>query len=410
MMLLPDAILCHKFLAILGMEKIGEYLFDNDFDVIGIKVCTDCIPNRDTCNDCCIGNNQQVLDALSSNKNFKDHIKDTLDIVDAFFKVNPMAKKGHPSPREIFLLLDQMMRVKLYTSLSESYWNQLLASWKASLQPLTPENEYFPSAPIIKTPFPSQWAINHQPIKKKVNSGIDHDYLLLWCVNYVTKVDWSITEGFENVLLLPSSPYFQALENIIRNKKALGLLLYFSGLLPYIMNSQTQQDCPLQKNTEITLQHPEHMHSHVQINAKTNTVRREGRINALQFYTLQNLAFRLIHVTQTLWSGSKISQKYIYWMKIRNFTNFSLFFTEEMHRFFDPLPTTNNERVHVSKETKNKLRKAFGSYTSTFMHQINLISTLPYVAKDFFEKEKIYTSWMLYPSCLLCLGFLLHMD
>jgi hypothetical protein len=65
MMLLPDAIFFHKFLAIFGTEKIGEYLFDNDFDVIGIKVCTDCIPDHDTCIDCCIGNDQQILDALS---------------------------------------------------------------------------------------------------------------------------------------------------------------------------------------------------------------------------------------------------------------------------------------------------------------------------------------------------------
>jgi hypothetical protein len=53
-----------------------------------------------------------------------------------------------------------------------------------------------------------------------------------------------------------------------------------------------------------------------------------------------------------------------------------------MYRFFDHLPAANNKRVPLSKETKKKLKKAFGSYTKTFTHPISLISTLPYVAKD----------------------------
>ena len=72
---------------ILGTEKIREYLFDNDFDVTGIYVCTDYIPNSDTCNDCCIGNNQQILDALLFNKHSKNCFKDILDLMDAFFRV-----------------------------------------------------------------------------------------------------------------------------------------------------------------------------------------------------------------------------------------------------------------------------------------------------------------------------------
>ena len=56
MMVLPDAIFCHKFMAILGKEQIGQYLFNDDFEVTGINMCTDCIPNHDTCIDCCIGN------------------------------------------------------------------------------------------------------------------------------------------------------------------------------------------------------------------------------------------------------------------------------------------------------------------------------------------------------------------
>jgi hypothetical protein len=55
---------------------------------------------------------------------------------------------------------------------------------------------------------------------------------------------------------------------------------------------------------------------------------------------------------------------------------------EEMHRFFDPLPKNNNEKVIVSKQTKTNLRKAFGSYTTDNTHRISVISTLPYNAKD----------------------------
>jgi hypothetical protein len=76
---------------------------------------------------------------------------------------------------------------------------------------------------------------------------MDHDYLLLWFVSFSTKIDWSITDGFDDVPLLPSDNYFQALENVIGHGKPLGLLLHFLDLLPYIMNSKTQNNCPLQQ-------------------------------------------------------------------------------------------------------------------------------------------------------------------
>ncbi len=105
MMVLPDAILCYKFMAILWKEKIGQYLFDKDFESNGINVCTGCILNCDTCIDCCIGNDQQNLDALSSNKTCKVCIQETLDIVDAFFRVIPMSKRNYPCLKQIFLPL-----------------------------------------------------------------------------------------------------------------------------------------------------------------------------------------------------------------------------------------------------------------------------------------------------------------
>jgi hypothetical protein len=59
-----------------------------------------------------------------------------------------------------------------------------------------------------------------------------------------------------------------------------------------------------------------------------------------------------------------------------------------MHSFFAPLPDANNKRVTLSKETKKKLKNAFGNYTATYTHRISLISTLPYVAKDSLRKDK----------------------
>jgi hypothetical protein len=130
MMVLPDAIFCHKLMAILEKEKIGQYLFNNDFEVTGINMCTNCIPNHETCIDCCIEYDQQIFDALSSNKKFKVCIQEMLDIVDAFFRVILTSNKSHPPLKETFLPLEQMMRAKLYSSLNESFKAQLLTSWR----------------------------------------------------------------------------------------------------------------------------------------------------------------------------------------------------------------------------------------------------------------------------------------
>jgi hypothetical protein len=96
------------------------------------------------------------------------------------------------------------------------------------------------------------------------------------------------------------------------------------------------------------------MHSHVPINAKTNTVRLEGRINALQSYTLQDLAFCLMIVTQTFLKWVK-NQPDIYILDEDEEGNtFQFVLSEEMHRFFAPLPEANNKRITLSKETKTE--------------------------------------------------------
>jgi hypothetical protein len=99
--------------------EIKRYLFDSHFEVKGKKKCTEAMPNHDNQNDCCIGNDQQILYALSPLKSYEDHMKDIFNIMDAFFTVRSNKIRGHSSPDIIFLPLEQMMRDKLYNSLDE---------------------------------------------------------------------------------------------------------------------------------------------------------------------------------------------------------------------------------------------------------------------------------------------------
>jgi hypothetical protein len=87
MTVLSDAIFCHKFWAVLGEEVIKRYCFDRQFKVMGIQKFTEAMPNQDNQNDCCIGNNQQILDALSPHKSYEDCMKGMFNIMDAFFIV-----------------------------------------------------------------------------------------------------------------------------------------------------------------------------------------------------------------------------------------------------------------------------------------------------------------------------------
>ncbi len=61
-------------------------------------------------------------------------------------------------------------------------------------------------------------------------------------------IDWTNTDGFKDLPLLPSDLKCPLLENNIGEGKPLGLLLHFTGLLPFIMKIyQKFSDCPLWK-------------------------------------------------------------------------------------------------------------------------------------------------------------------
>jgi hypothetical protein len=87
MKILPDATFCHKFWAVLREEEIQLYLFDRQFEVTGIKKFTEAMPDCDNQNDCCIGDDEQILDALSRHKSYEDCMKYMINVMDALFTV-----------------------------------------------------------------------------------------------------------------------------------------------------------------------------------------------------------------------------------------------------------------------------------------------------------------------------------
>jgi hypothetical protein len=72
---------------------------------MSIKKSTKAMPNHDNQNDCCIGNDQQFLDALSPHKSYEDCMKDMFDIIDAFRTVPSKKMRGYISLDIIFLPL-----------------------------------------------------------------------------------------------------------------------------------------------------------------------------------------------------------------------------------------------------------------------------------------------------------------
>jgi hypothetical protein len=304
--------------------------------VTGINMCANYIHNRD-CIDCCIGNNKQILDALSYNKNFKVCIQETLDIMDAFFRVIPMPKKYHPSLKTIFLAQEQMMREKLYSSLNKPFQKHLLASWEESFQ--NQFDNIFPSQDkIISAPLPLQSTLPHEPIKKKYKPGIDHDNSLLRCIHFLTKVDWSITDGFDDVPLLPSNKNFQALENLIGPEKPFDPLLHFLGLLPYIMKSQTQNDCSLRRKYR---EYPPASWPHAfscanKCQNKYSKVRREDKCSSIIYIAESCIPFNDCNPDFLKWVKN---QPGIYILdEDEEGHKFQFVPSEKMHRYYTPLP------------------------------------------------------------------------
>jgi hypothetical protein len=103
-------------------------------------------------------------------------------------------------------------------------------------------------------------------------------------------IDLTNNDSFKDLPFLPSNLECPLLENNMGEGKPLGLLLHFTGLLPFIMkNFKISQIVHWGKNTENAPKHCGHMHSHVSINVEPNLANREGKINIPQSYMLQTL-------------------------------------------------------------------------------------------------------------------------
>jgi hypothetical protein len=184
------------------------------------------------------------------------------------------------------------------------------------------------------------------------------------------------------VPLLPSDKIFQAPENLIGPEKPLGPLLHFLGFLPYIMKSKTQSECPLQQKYR---EYPPASWPHAfscanKCRNKYSIAGREDKCSSIIYIAESwiptddcnpDFLKRVENQPDTyILDGDEAGHK------------FQFVLSEEMHRYFAPLPEANNKRVTLSKETKRKLRYEFGKYTATYTHQITLKSTLLYVATD----------------------------
>jgi hypothetical protein len=198
-------------------------------------------------------------------------------------------------------------------------------------------------------------------------------------------IDWTNTDGFKDLPLLPSNLKCQLMENNMGKERSLGLLLHFTGLLPFILkNYQKFPDCPWQnKYTENTPKRCGHMHSHVPINVKTYSANRkkEDKCSSIIYVADSDMTTNQCKLDFSKWVKNE-PDIYILLDGNENHHCFQFVLNEEMHRFFYPLPTKNNVKALVSKQTKTNLRKAFGLYMKDNTHCISVISTLPYNSKD----------------------------
>ncbi len=95
---------------------------------------------------------------------------------------------------EVFLPLEQMMRLNLYQSLTEDLQTQLLQFWDANFENSMKTLLIFANK-INENLLQSQRTLQHKSIKKKFKPGINNNNLLLRHVKYITMIDWKNTDG-----------------------------------------------------------------------------------------------------------------------------------------------------------------------------------------------------------------------
>ncbi len=322
MKILPDAVF-YKIWAVLGDKEIKHYLFDRHFEVTDIKKCMKAMPNHDSQNDCCIGNNQQILDALSPHKSYADCMKDMFNIMDAFFTVPSKKIRGHIPPDIIFLPLEQMMREHLYQSLDEFSQQNLLRSWTMHLK-ATSEN-YLPKI-TFQDCLPSQQTVKTEPNRMKLKPGIDHNYSLFQHLTHLTMTNWTNTDGLKDLPIIPSDFEYPPLENNMGEGEPLGPLLHSTGLLPIVLKIYPKfPDCPLRNKYR---EYPQASWPHAfscsnKCQNQFSQQVREDKCSSIIYIADSDMTAD--QCKEFILVGSKISQIYISWTAMRTISIFSLY-------------------------------------------------------------------------------------
>jgi hypothetical protein len=152
-------------------------------------------------------------------------------------------------------------------------------------------------------------------------------------------IDWTNTDGFKDLPLLPLNLECPLLENNMGEGKPLGPLLHFTDLIPFIMKHyQNFPDYLLQKKNR---EYPQRSwpHAFSCSNKCQNQLSQQGR---------EDECFSIIYVADSGITTDQCNEDFSKWVKNqpdiyildsneKNY-HFQFVLNEEMHQFFDPLP------------------------------------------------------------------------
>jgi hypothetical protein len=219
-----------------------------------------------------------------------------------------------------------------------------MRSWTTHLKAPSKSN-YF-SSTTFQDPLPSQKTVEIEPIREKIKPGIDHNYFLLRHVTHLTMIDWTNTDGFKDLPLLPSDLECSLLENNMGEGKPLGPLLHFTGLLPFIMkNCQNFPNCWLQKQYREYPQAP-WPHAFASSNKcqkKLSQQGREDKCSSIIYIADSGITTNQCNADLSKWVKNQKPDIYILDGNEKHY-HFQFVLNEEMHQFFDPLPKKTMKR------------------------------------------------------------------
>ncbi len=150
-------------------------------------------------------------------------------------------------------------------------------------------------------------------------------------------IDWTDTDGFKDLPYLPLDFEYPLLENNLGKGNQLGLLLHFTGLLPFIMkNYHKFPDCPLRDKYR---EYPQASwpHAFSCSNKFWNQFSQQGR---------EDKCSSIIYVADSDMMTDQCNADFLKWVKNqpdiyilegnKKYYHFQLIPNEEMHRFSIP--------------------------------------------------------------------------